>query len=245
MHERYRKILTQPGGNLAKMDEVYGDVNEVTVGALSQAEVGTILPLAFQCVHSPNRETSEAGFNFLIGVMIRLDSAKLLAPYIDELGKLLDEKDNSRRQLVFLILGSLNPKPPEKAIEYLKASLENTRNSNEEALAIAACLLRAAPTDAPTVHRVLAFVSAHPDAVLTNGVIRQLGLSRIRLPEAVNFISTNLDQEDEGFRASAVDAASRLDKETRAQISSQLKRIASDPKESQYVRQQATEAVKP
>ncbi|ADV83956.1 hypothetical protein AciPR4_3200 [Terriglobus saanensis SP1PR4] len=245
MHERYRKILNLLAGSLTKMDKLYGHVNEITVGALSQTEVGAVLPLAFQCVHSPDDEIVEAGYDFLISVMLRFDSAGLLGPYIDDLGKLAEEKDNSRRQLVLLILGSLKPKLPEKAIEYLKANLESTRNSNQETLVIAASLLQAARTDAPTVHRVLLVVSSRSDADLTSSVIRQLGLSRIRLPEAVNFISSNLNQEDEFLRASAVDAASRLDKDTRAQFSSQLNRIASDPKETQYVRQQAAEALKP
>jgi vesicle coat complex subunit len=50
------------------------------------------------------------------------------------------------------------------------------------------------------------------DAGLTNGVIRQLGLSKSRLPEAMDFISANLNKEDPYLRASAVNAVSRLDK---------------------------------
>ncbi len=245
MHQLYRNILTQPDGSLANKDEIYGKVNEITVGALSPAEVGAILPLAFQCAHSSNAKVSEAGIAFLFSVMMRFDSARLLGPYIDDFGKFVDERDPAQRQFVLYILGGLNPKLPDKVFAYLMANLQNSSNSIGETVTIAACLLRAAPTDPATVHKVLVFASARSDADLTNGVLSQLGLSKIRLTEAVDFISVNLNQDDKRLRASAVDAASRLDKDTRAHFSSQLSRIASDPKESQYVRQQAAQALKP
>jgi hypothetical protein len=240
----YRTILAQSAEERAPAAEgIYGKLDGVA--ALPEAEVGAILPVALQCVRSPNVKVREAGYAFLISVMLRFDSASLLGPYIDDLGKLVDEKDNARRQLVFAILGSLKPKLPAKAFAYLTANLESSRNSNEEALTIAASLLEAAPADSSILHRVLLVVSSRSDAGLTNSVIRQLGLSKTRLPEAIDFIAANLNQESEGLRTSAVDAASRLDKDMRAQISSQLSRIASDPKESLYVRQQAAQALKP
>jgi hypothetical protein len=88
-------------------------------------------------------------------------------------------------------------------------------------------------------------VSNRSDAGLTNGVIRQLGLSKSRLPEAIDFISANLNKEDPYLRASAVDAVSRLDKDKKVLFSSQLVRIASDPREPQDVRKQATQALEP
>jgi hypothetical protein len=124
-------------------------------------------------------------------------------------------------------------------------NLENDRNSNEETLTIAASLLEATPADAFTLHKVLLVVSNRSDAGLTNGVIRQLGLSKSQLPEAMDFISANLNQEDQHLRASAVDAVSRLDHDKRALFSSQLNRIATDPAEQQFVRKQATAALEP
>jgi hypothetical protein len=240
----YRTILAQSSEERAPAAEgIYGKLDGVA--ALPEAEVGAILPLAFQCVHSPNVKVREAGYAFLISAMVRFDSASLLGPYIDDLGKLLDERDNARRQLVFAILGSLKPKLPAKAIAYLSANLESSRNSDEEALTIAASLLEAAPADSSILHRVLLVVSSRSDAGLTNGVIRQLGLSKSRLPEAINFISANLNQNDPYLRASAVDAVSRLDKDKKTLFSSQLIRIASDPKEPEHVRKQATQALEP
>lgn len=222
-------------------------VNDVAVETLSEAEVGAVLPLALRCAQSPVAEVSENGATLFLSVVMRNDSAKLLAPYIDDLGKLLDGAGGttSSRHALLYVLGSMKPKLPPKAVALLSAHLEDTQNSSQETLTIAASLLEAAPADAPTLHKVLLVVSNRSDALLTNGVIRQLGLSKSRLPEAMDFISANLNKEDPYLRASAVDAASRLDKDKRALFSSQLIRIASDPKEPDHVRKQATQALEP
>lgn len=54
-----------------------------------QAEISATLPLALQCLQSSNTEIREDGILFF-AVVTRYDSAKLLDPYIDDLGKILD-----------------------------------------------------------------------------------------------------------------------------------------------------------
>jgi HEAT repeat protein len=254
IRQLYKAILAHRSGeDVPEAKDIYSKVDEVKVRALPVAEVDAILPLAFQCVRSPKADVIEAGYAFLISVMLRFDSAKVMEPYIDALGKLADEKDNPRRQLVLSILEGLLPRPSDKAIAYLEANLENSKNTSQETLGITACLLHIsktgsshwAPADPSIVHKVLAFVSAHPDVDLTSNVVHQIGLYGIQLPEAVNFISANLDQNDRLLRASAVEAASRLDKDTRVQLEGQLSRIASDPQEEQNVRNEAAEALRP
>jgi len=46
-------------------------------------------------------------------------------------------------------------------------------------------------------------------------------------------------------RAAAVEAVSRLNKDSRAQLHGQLSRIGSDPKEDQDIRKQAAQAPEP
>lgn len=75
--------------------------------------------------------------------------------------------------------------------------------------------------------------------------LRQLGLSRCTLPEALEFLSSNLDGNDPNLHESAVDGVSRLDKAHRHQFTAQLTRIASDPAASENVRNQARDALKP
>jgi hypothetical protein len=240
--ELYRTILAQSSKESAPAAEgIYGKLDGVT--ALPGAEVGAILPLAFQCVHSPNVQVREAGYAFLISAMLRFDCASLLGPYIDDLGKLTDEKDNARRQLVFAILGSLKPKLPPKAVAFLKKNLSDGNNSSGETLTIAASLIEDAPRDTATVHEVLSTVSMRDDPILTDGALRQLGLSKCKVPEALDFMARSLQRPE--LVASAVDAVSRLDPDDRRNFRQQLEQVASDPGAPANVRNQAKAATGP
>ena len=116
-----------------------------------------------------------------------------MEPYIDALGKFADEKDNPHRQGILAMLASLIPTPPDKAIAYLDANLENSANTTEETLDIIACLLQTsktgfsywAPADPATVHRVVTFVSSDPNVNLTSNVLHEIGLYAIQVPEAI------------------------------------------------------------
>jgi hypothetical protein len=244
----YKSILGQSsGGGVPTFDEINNTVNETTVRALSVAEVTELLPLARQCIQSARPELREAGFSLFLAVDLRFDSAELLEPYIDDFGRLLDGtgSDTPLRRGVFFILGSMSPKLPSKAIAVLNAHLEDSRNSTQETITIAASLLEALPADAPTLHKILLVVANRSDSDLTNTVIRTLGLTRSRLPEAMDYIAANLNQKDVYLRTSAVDAASRLDKDKKALFFSKLNQIASDPEEPQNLRNQAAAALEP
>jgi hypothetical protein len=217
IRQLFQSILAHSaGGDMPTTEELFSKVNETTVGALSVAEVTALLPLARQCIQSTRLEVRQDG-----------------------------EGSNSPRHAALYVLGSMNPNLPPKAIAQLNAHLEDSRSSNEETLTIGASLLKAAPTDASTLHKVLLVVSHCSDPVLTNGVLRQVGLSKSRLPEALTFISENLSQADPYLRASAVDAVARLDRDERARFSTQLASIASDPTESEDVRNNAKSALEP
>ncbi len=248
IRQLFQSVLAQSaGGDLPATEELFSKVNETTVGALSAAEVTGLLPLARQCIQSKRLEVRQDGMVLFISANFRPDSAKLLEPYVDDLGTLLDgaEGSNSPRHAAMYVLGSMKPDLPPKAIVLLNAHLEDSRSSAEETLTIAASLLKAAPTDASTLHKVLLVVSHRSDPGLTNGVLRQLGLSKSRLPEALNFIAESLSQTDPHLRASAVDAVARLDRDERARFSTQLGNIASDPTETEDVRNKAKSVLEP
>jgi len=246
IRQLFQTILTQPVA-MPTTEQLFNTVNETTIGALSAAEVQAILPMARQCLQSSNAVVRQDGLVLLIAVVTRGDSAKLLEPYIDDLGALLSGPEGaiSLRHGALYVLGSMKPTVPPKAIAHLSAHLEESRNSDEETLTIAASLLESAPTDAATVHKTLLVVSQRSDPGLTGGVLRQLGLNKTRVPEALNFIGVNLNHADPDIRASAVDAVSRLDHDIRKQFAPQLVRIVSDPSEAEHVRSQAKSALQP
>jgi hypothetical protein len=118
IRQLYRNILARSSGQgVPKDDEIFSKVNEITVGALSEAEIDAILPLAWQCIQSPDPEIRQNGLAFFISVVIRPDSSKLLEPYVDDLGKLLNGAESvSPRHTILYVLGSLKPNLTAKAI---------------------------------------------------------------------------------------------------------------------------------
>lgn len=248
IQQLFQRILSQPtSGALPAPEEFFAKVNENTVAALSVPEVNALLPLARQCLQSSRPEVRQDGLILLLAVGTRSDSAKLLEPYIDDLGALLSGPEGaiSLRHGALYVLGSTKPNILPKALAHLNAHLEDDRNSNEETLTIAASLLEASPNDTATVHKTLSVVGRRADPGLTSGVIRQLGLSKSRNREALAFLGASLSHADAHVRESAVDAASRLDQDVRAEFAVPLARIASDPNESEHARTQARTALQP
>src|SRR5262249_31281420 len=150
----------------------------------------------------------------------------------------------SLRHGALYILGSGKPNVSPKALRYLNAHLEDTRNSNEETLTIAASLLDASPSDTATLRKTLCVVARRRDPRLASVVIKTLGLLNSRQPDALNFLGASLGGSDAFVRESAVEAVSRLDRDVRSQFFPQLARIAGDPHESEHARAQAREALK-
>lgn len=192
----YQKILKQPGTALPSTEELFSSVSEVTVAALSPAEVNAVLPLGRQCLQSSNAAVRQDGLVLFMAVSLRPDSQKLLEPFIDDLGSILSGPSGaiSERHGALYILGNTRPHLSPKALAHLNAQLDDSRNSDEEMLTIAASLIENAPSDPATVHKALMAVSHRPSPGLTGGVLRQLGLSKSRTPEALTFIHTNLQQ---------------------------------------------------
>jgi hypothetical protein len=246
IQQLFQRILTQSSNRaLPAPDELFTTVNENTVGGLSVQEINALLPLARQCLQSSQPEVRQDGLILLLAVGTRPDSAKLLEPYIDDLGVLLSGPEGaiSLRHGALYVLGSTKPNILPKALAYLNAHLQESRNSNEETLTIAASLLEASPNDAATVHKTLTVVGLRADPGLTSGVIRQLGLIKSRNREALAFLGASLNHADTHVRESAVDAVSRLDHDIRSQFAVPLARIASDPNESDYARARARAAL--
>lgn len=243
VRDLYQSILN---GKLPSDEELFLKVNENTVGALSGPEALAVLPFARQCLQSSRPEVRQDGLVLFMAVGMRPDSAKLLDSYIDDLGALLSGPEGaiSLRHGALYILGSTKPHLVPKAADYLNKHLEDNRNSNEEALTIAASLLDASPSDPATVHKVLGVAVSRADTGLTTGIIRTLGLRKTRNAEALNFLSANLSHADSHVRESAVDAVSRLDRDLHFQFANQLARIASDPRESEHVRSLAVASLK-
>jgi hypothetical protein len=177
----------------------------------------------------------------LIATVQTPTSAALFDPYLSDFDAVLSDSTNPLRQSVIAILEISRPSMSAKAIQLFLGHLQDKANTALQTDAIAAGLLHAAPANQAIVHQVLSFVEKRSEYDLKFSALQEIGLSKIQLPEALDFIAKQLD--DSAVRSGAMTAVSRLDPNVRARYASQLTRIALDPNEKADIRAQAEAAI--
>ena len=236
----YQSVLSSNDDSaLPSAKQLHSPDIEDGIKTLPPAEVEVLLPLAKQCWQSPRKHVREAGFSLLFVVSLRLDSTKLLEPYLDDLGGLLTSSDGGDRSAVIYVLGATNPAPTQKALAYLSAHLDYPNNSSEELRMTAAGLLRPGLSDIATIRHVLTAARQHSELKISADVIGILGLRRITTPDSLEFIRAGLSGSDQFVRQASIDAVGRLPKGIRNDFARDLLRIANDPSETNAIRSSA------
>ncbi len=247
IRQLFQSILSDPPDtSLPTSAKFHSALTEVSESALPAVEVGGLLPLAKQCLGSSNVEVRRAGMLLFLAVALRLDSSKLLEPYIEDLDTVASDPASPFRTgaLAILALTTSKPRVSPKAVATLAAHLDDSSFSSDEVATVIGSLLETSPSDPATVHRVLGVVEKRSDVALTDSVLRTLGLLRIQNAEAISFIGQGLNSGNPYTREAAVDAVSRLDRNIRTRFAAHLGRIAADHTERQHVRSQAAEALR-
>lgn len=206
---------------------------------LTPEQLGSLLPTAVRCLKSTRPRAQDLSLISLGAVSLAPGSSALLQPYLDDFDAILRDPASRARRGVIAVLVVMRPSLSPTAMQVLIKHLQDKANTGAEAAGIASAVLQAAPSDQSIVHQVITFTQARPDVV--DPVIRRIGLSKIQLPEALDFVGKELD--DPMMRPSAIVAVSSLDRDVRARFASQLTRIAQDPDEKPAIRAQATAAI--
>jgi hypothetical protein len=182
------------------------------------------------------------GQMFLAAVAMTPASSAVLDAYLDDFNAILSDSTNpNRRQSIIAILEITRPTMSSKAIQLFLAHLQDKANTAEQTGAIAEALLHAAPTNQGIVHQVLSLAEKRSEYDVRYPVVKEIGLLRIQVPEALDFVGKELDNPT--GRSGAIVAASRLDRGARARFAAQLSRIAQDPDEKPDIRRAAGAAI--
>lgn len=168
-------------------------------------------------------------------------SAALFDPYLSDFNAVLSDATNPLRQSVIAILEITRPSMSAKAIQLFLAHLQDKANTALQTGAIAAALLRAAPSNEATAHQVFSLAASRSEHDVKYPILQEIGLSKIQLPEALDFVGKELDNPT--ARIGAIVAASRLDRDVRARFAAQLSHIAQDPDVPQDIRGAASAAI--
>jgi len=240
LQQLYEGILhSENDASLPKRESLDTQDMEDRLKALTAEDARALLPIGQECLHSERARVREEGLALFFGISLRLDSAVLLEPYIDDLGRLLRSPYAALRKPAMFLLAQGLPAPSPRAVKYLRDHMHAASSDAEEVRGIAGTLLYRRPVDPATLHEVLALVHTRDDPSTTAGVVNNLGSFRITAEEALNFIKDGLKNPDSGVRREAVRAISMLDRDVRATFTEELQRVAGDSAEAPDIRKLA------
>jgi HEAT repeat protein len=239
----FRSILAERDDSQLPTDESVGLEFSRTVVGLEFADIQALLPLADQCLASERPAIRGYGITFFALVPLRMDSSRLLEPYVDEIATLLNDPDVGTRNSAIFMLGSSKPVPLPRGIAYLVAHLGDKSDSPEQVNLIAGTLMASAP-DAAVLHKVLTVVQQRPDIDKIKGrFIEILGISRTKNEEALAFIRDGLMDKNPGTRATSISAVEKMPKDVKNGFSGELQRIATSPDETPQQRDLARQVL--
>jgi hypothetical protein len=205
--------------------------------ALTPSDLESLLPTAMQCLRSTHLRAQKAGLITVMAATFTPASSALLEPYLDNFNAILSDSTNPIRQGLIATLALSRPSMSPKAIQLFLGHLEDKTNTAEQTGMIGVGLLHSAPSNQAIVHQVLSLAEKRSEYDVKAPLLQEIGLSKIQLPEALDFIGKELD--DPSLRSNAMTAASRLDRDVRARFAGQLSLIAQDPDEPPDIRAQA------
>jgi HEAT repeat protein len=110
---------------------------------------------------------------------------------------------------------------------------------------VAEALIKASPSDATVIRKVLGFTGKRSEVHVTIVVLN--ALSWTHNPEALDFIGKSLDNENRDVREQTIQAVGHLDRDVRvgfvAKHAAQFGRLAADPEIRSESRRQAADAL--
>lgn len=234
----YESVIRTDDSALAEK-QVALSAMEDDIKALTPDEIRLLLPIAAGCWRSERSTICGAGLVLLVPISLRPDSEALLEPYVESLIGLLTAPEPGIRKGAVYLLGATQPAASFEAMTALIAHLSDQKNSADELRMNVAAVLGSHPSDAGTIHAVLAAVEQRPEFKIKGATIQMLGLYTIINDKALGFIRSGLSGDDRHLRESAIDAVERLPKAVRSTFRRDLQHITDDPSESPEVRSRA------
>jgi hypothetical protein len=167
------------------------------IEALAPSELESLLPTAIRCVKSTQPQAQQAGLVVLFSAGRTPASAALFDAYISDFDAILSQSDSpfaipNRRNVLLAILEITRPSMSPKAIQLFFGHLQDKANTALETGSIAEALLHAAPANETLVRQVLSFAEGRSEHDVKYAVLLEIGLSKIQLPQALDFIHKQL-----------------------------------------------------
>ncbi|MBN9662162.1 MAG: hypothetical protein J0H49_28455 [Acidobacteria bacterium] len=245
--ERISSMLNsmEHGGPVPSEKVFRATVDENYVKSLPSDLVEQFLRPAGRLLSDPRPEARQYALTCFLPVVLRpsRDSEALLEPHVPALLMILNNRADPLREMAKGILSYSQPRISSKTIEYLKAHLADQENDTRDTGWMAWMLL---DTRNDTLAQdVIAFVRKQDNPEVIAEVLRCIRVRQIpRTADVLSLISYGLDSPAEWTRRRAVEAVATLPFVERSPFLAQLKRLATDPKETPENRSAAANVLK-
>jgi hypothetical protein len=213
--------------------------------AMSQADLRPALPKVLQRYRDLDEGVKTCASVFLYSLSRRQDSAELLGPHLDAVSELFESSEERLQGTAVVVLGGLQPRPPDEAITRLVNYLQEPTASPRIQTMAVSYVMRSAPERADALNALRSLVakplSAEAKIATLFGLAANPGL---RDRQLTAFIIAGLDDPREDVRLASCEVLRAFGTPLLLKAESRLRQLTKDSNESGRVRQAAESALK-
>jgi HEAT repeat protein len=207
-------------------------------------EITKALPAIFAALAHPDETVKHLAGTALFGIARRPDGAALLKSHINDMGRVLLTSPNPEtRAGLELILGTLNPAPPEVLPVFLAFLKQTDADVQAQQGGVIFHLVQIVPDNPEVIAAVQEFLSRPLDSQNRIGTLNALGNPAIKDSRIIAAVTASLDDPDPGVRSTAIQSLGRIGPQALQQAEPMLQRLAADNNQPADVTATAKEAL--
>jgi len=227
LREFYQTLVAE--GRSAPSLEALTTVTKRISGAHSE-EINKALPAIFAALAHQDEGVKHNACTALFEIARRPDGAALLRNHINDIGQVLLTSPNpDTRAGTLIILGTLQPPPPEVVPIFLNVLKRTDADVQAQGPGIIFELVHIAPESAEVIAALREFLSRSLDNRSKVNVLNALGDPRVKDARIIALVINSLDDPDPGIRVASTQALMGMGQSALQQAEPALRRLANDP----------------
>lgn len=246
LQEFFQRLGLHSGSSVPSFQEVLTVVDKIA--SASQTEITAAMPSLFATLSSDDVEIRKDAAFALTAIARRKDSARLLDPFVAQVGTLLSDPNDRLQTAGVYVLGELKPAPPPDAVPLLIKFLgRHDRDPLAQASSLSV-LLRIAPENGDVLEAIKEFLQRPASPEVHIQALNELGNSHIanfqlKDSQIIDIVINSLDDPNAGVRFTAVQVIPRLGPGALLQAKPALERLTKRADESTETRAYARAAL--
>jgi hypothetical protein len=200
------------------------------ISGVRPEEITRALPAIFAALANQDEGVKHNACTALFEIARRPDGAALLRTRINDVGQLLLTSTNpDTRSGTLIILGTLQPPPPEVVPIFLTVLKRTDADIQAQGPGIIFELVHIAPENPEVIAAVREFLSRPLDTKGKIDVLNALGDPRVEDAGVIAMVISSLDDPDPGIRVASIQTLAGMGQSALRQAEPALQRLANDP----------------